>query len=204
LAGPYAGQLSGRLTLTFVPNAAIPADDAAIQFSTGGRAAQFTLPAGSTRAEFSLQTGTVAGAIRINATLEAAGVDVTPLAAVACTITLARKAPAVTDLGIDYTATGFNLYVTGYSTPRQVTEAHFRFLPRQGYNWEPIELIIPAETLSGKFADWYRSSASARFGSQFTLLQPFRVDQNLHTIGSVYVSLGNQEGLSAEQFFSFP
>ena len=74
LAGPYAGQLSGRLTLTFVPNAAIPSDDASLQFSTGGRTAPLTLAAGSTRAEFSLQTGTVAGAIRINATLEAAGV----------------------------------------------------------------------------------------------------------------------------------
>jgi len=204
LAGPYAGQLSGRLTLTFVPNAAIPSDDASLQFSTGGRSPTFTLAAGSTRAEFSLQTGTVAGAIRINATLEAAGVDVTPVAAVACTITLARRVPAVTEVGIGYTATGFNLSITGYSTPRQVTEARFRFLPRPEYNWAPIEIVIPAETIAGKFSDWYRSSASAQFGSQFTLLQPFRVDQNLHTVGSVYVSLRNQEGLSAEQSASFP
>lgn len=199
-----AASVSGRLTLAFSPNAVYPADDPAVQFSTGSRSASFTLAAGSTRAEATLQTGTVAGSIRITAALESAGADVTPSPPPACTITLPRSAPAVTDVRVERIANGFNLYVTGYSTPRQVLEARYRFLPKSGYQWEPLEVTLPQETLASRFTDWFRSGTSAQFGSQFTLLQPFTADQNLYTVGSVVVTLRNAEGLSAERSASFP
>jgi hypothetical protein len=204
LEGPQAAPVSGRLTLTFTHNAVNGADDPAIQFSNGSRTASFTLAAGSTRAEAALQSGTVAGSIRITAALESAGADVTPSPAPACTITLARAAPVITDLRFERTGSGFNLYVTGYSTPRQVLEARYRFLPKSGYQWQPIEIVLPQETLSSRFTDWFRSGTSAQYGSQFTLLQPFTADQNFYTIGSVVVTLRNAEGLSAEKSVTFP
>lgn len=204
LESPQAAPVSGRLTLTFTHNAVNGADDPAIQFSGGGRTASFTLAAGGTRAEAALQSGTVAGTIRITAALESAGTDVTPSPAPACAITVARAAPVITDLRLERTASGFNLYVTGYATPRQVLEARYRFLPKSGYDWQPIEIVLPQETLASRFTDWFRSGASAQFGSQFTLLQPFTVDQNYYTIGSVVVALRNAEGISAEKSATFP
>jgi len=204
LASGYQAPLSVRLTLGFTSEAVNPADDPAIQFSAGGRTASLTLPAGGTRAEAALQSGTVAGNIRVAAAIEAGGVSVTPMPAPACSITLPRSAPVTAEVLVEHTATGFNLLVTGYSTPRDVVEARYRFLPRAGYNWAPVEVIIPEQTLAAKFTAWYRGGASVQFGSQFTLLQPFSVDQNLHSIGSVYVSLRNREGLSAERTGVFP
>jgi len=204
LASAHSAPVSGRLTMTFSHNAVNPADDPAIQFSTGGRTASFTLPAGSTRAEATLQSGTVAGSIRITAALEAEGVDVTPSPPPACSIALARAAPVISEVRVERTATGFNVLVTGYSTPRQVLESRYRFLPKPAYQWEPIEAVIPQETLSPKFTDWFRSGSSTQFGSQFTLLQPFISDQNVHTIGTVNVTLRNQEGFSREVSASFP
>lgn len=204
LESPQTASVSGRLTLTFTHNAVNAADDPAIQFSGGGRTASFTLAVGSTRAEAALQSGTVAGSIRITAALEAAGADVTPSPAPACTITLARAAPVITDVRVERTGSGFNLYVTGYATSRQVLEARYRFLPKSGYEWQPVEVILPQETLSSRFTDWFRSGTSAQFGSQFTLLQPFTVDQNFYTIGSAVVTLRNAEGLSAEKSATFP
>lgn len=198
LAGAYPNAVTGRLTLAFTHSADTPGDDPAIQFAGGARTTTVSIPAGSTRAEAALQSGTVAGAIRITAALEAAGADVTPSPPPACTITVPRRAPAVTQVRVEYTATGFSLYVTGYSTPRQVLEARFRFLPKPGYKWAPIEVVIPPETLSARFINWYWGGSAAQYGSQFTLLQPFTADQNMHSIGSVYVSLRNQEGTSPE------
>ncbi len=204
LDSPQAATVSGRLALTFAHNAVNGADDPAVQFSGGGRTASFTLAAGRVRAEAALQSGTVAGTIRITATLEAAGAEVTPSPAPACAITLARAAPAITEVRVERTGNGFNLYVTGYATPRQVLEARYRFLPKSGYEWQPIEVVLPQETLSSKFTDWFRSGSSAQFGSQFTLLQPFTADQNAYTIGSAVVTLRNAEGLSAEKSATFP
>jgi len=204
LANTSTSPVSGRLTLTFSHSADAPADDPSVQFSTGGRTASVTLPAGGTRAEAALQSGTVAGSIRVTATLEAGGVDVTPAPPPACFISVPRRAPAITSVQVERTGTGFNVFVSGYSTPRSMLEARFRFLPKSGYPWEPIEVILPAETLGTKFTNWYRDGASAQYGSQFTLLQPFAADHNVHTIGSVYVSLRNREGNSAEQSANFP
>ncbi len=204
LASQHSSPIAGRLALAFTSSAAAPADDPAVQFSAGGRTAIVSLAAGDTRAELAFQSGTVAGTIRVTATLESGGVDVTPSPTPACSVALPARLPAITEVQVEPTATGFNVYVTGYSTPRQVTEARYRFVPKAGYQWAPIEVIIPAETLGPRFTDWYRSGTSAQFGSQFTLLQPFTADQNMHSIGSVYVSLRNQEGLSQEYSASFP
>src|SRR5581483_5062418 len=51
LAAPYPVALTGRVTLTFVPASGLP-DDPAVQFSSGGRSASFTIPANGTRAVF--------------------------------------------------------------------------------------------------------------------------------------------------------
>jgi uncharacterized repeat protein (TIGR01451 family) len=72
LASPFPRDVTGTLTLSFSPDAAIPADDPAIQFASGGRQAAFTIAANALQARFSgnaaegpigFQTGTVAGTL---------------------------------------------------------------------------------------------------------------------------------------------
>ena len=68
------------LTLTFTPDSG--ADDPTVVFSSGGRTARITVPAGSTNGatDVGVQTGTVAGVITITAQMQASGQDVTPIA----------------------------------------------------------------------------------------------------------------------------
>ena len=71
LATSYPVQLTGTIVVSFAADAEVAIDDSSIQFPTGGRTVNFTIPAGSTTAVFStsqmaLQTGTVAGTITLN------------------------------------------------------------------------------------------------------------------------------------------
>ena len=78
----YPVQLTGQIAITFTAGAEVAIDDASVQFATGGRIVNFTIPAGSTTAVFSisqmaLQTGTVAGTITLNLSLQSAKGEVT-------------------------------------------------------------------------------------------------------------------------------
>jgi hypothetical protein len=90
IANPYSVNLNGTLTLVFT--SAVGASDPAIQFSSGGLTANFTIPAGTTQAVFGTQqsvlliTGTTAGSIAVTAGLQAAGASVTPSTAPAITL----------------------------------------------------------------------------------------------------------------------
>ena len=70
LSDPYPVAITGRLTLAFVPASGMP-DDPAVQFSTGGRSAAFTIPANATHATFTgaqlaVQSGSVTGSIKFS------------------------------------------------------------------------------------------------------------------------------------------
>jgi hypothetical protein len=65
LGAAYPIDITGRLTLAFAPDAVNPANDGGIQFSSGGNAVDFTIPANTTQAVFpvsslAMQVGTVA------------------------------------------------------------------------------------------------------------------------------------------------
>mgnify|MGYP000622147679 CR=1 FL=1 len=190
--------VSGRLTLTFTSDATNPADDPAVQFSTGGRTVDFTIPAGQTRAVFpaatlAIQTGTVAGRIVVTAQFRAAGVDVTPSPAPSFTATVRAAAPVISSVRATRTSTGIEVVVTGFSTPRAMTQAVFRFAPSGVGTLQTTELTVPLDTV---FTTWYRSDASRSFGSSFSYTQPFTVTGNVAAIGSVSVTLTNAQGSS--------
>jgi hypothetical protein len=196
LATSYPVQLTGQVVITFTADADVPIDDASIQFATGGRTVSFTIPAGSTTSVFStsqmaLQTGTVAGAINLNLSLQSAGGEVTATAA--RTLHVLRAAPATRALQVVHTTGGFELHVTGYSTPRQLTQAVVQFTPSAGSDLQTTQLTIPLADLA---SSWYRSAASSAFGSQFTLVLPFAIQGNAAGIDSVSVSLVNNLGNS--------
>jgi len=206
LGAPFPVTLTGRLTLTFTPEATNPADDPAVQFLTGGRTVNFTVPAGQTRAVFetpsmAIQTGTVAGRIVVTAQFFAEGVDVTPAPAPTQTATVRALAPVISAVRVTRTASGFEVAVTGFSTPRQMTQAVFRFTASGQGTLQTVEVTVP---LDSAFTNWYRSSASAAFGSSFTYVQPFTVEGDISAISSLSVTLSNSQGASPAATVNMP
>lgn len=200
IAEPYSLPLTGQLVLTFAPDATVPGDDPAIQFSTGGRTVDFSIPANSTQVslpapQIALQTGSVAGTITVAAVLKAGGVDATPSPAPVRTLRVARSAPVIRSLKKVTTATGFEIWITGYSPSRDLTQAAFRFTPAPGSNLRTTTATLP---LADSARQWYEDPVSRLFGSQFTIVQPFTLQGSASAIGAIYVSLSNSAGNSEE------
>jgi Putative Ig domain len=194
LASPLSTDLTGQLTLSFVPESG--GGDTAIQFSTGGRTVAFTIAANSTTASFpveelALQTGTVAGAINISAQLQASGVDVTPSPAPVFTTRVERAAPVITRVSFTRTASALTVQVTGYSTAREVSQAVFQFSAVSGNTLQTPQVTVPADSL---FNPWFQDPASSRFGSQFLFTQQFTVQGDANALTLESVTLTNRLG----------
>ena len=118
----------------------------------------------------------------------------TPLPPVSQTLTLSRRSPAITRLNIaTRSASGFELAVTGFSTPRSLTQVTCNFIPAQGANLQTSTVTLGLTTSA---ATWFQSQTSATLGGQFRLLIPFTVQGELTAIQSVSVTLTNGEGTS--------
>jgi hypothetical protein len=193
LANPYPVTLTANLTLTFAPTSG--ADDPSIQFSTGGRTAQVTIPAGDTSGltNVGVQTGTVAGTITITAQLLAGTTNVTPTPAPTATIVVTAGAPVITAVTASLTSTGFTVTVTGYASNRDVDTAAYQFSAAGGATLTTTQV---STTITSLFTQWYGSASSAPYGSQFTLTQPFNVNGSASSVQSVSVTLTNALGTS--------
>jgi hypothetical protein len=182
------------LTLTFAADSG--PDDPTVQFSTGGRTAQLTIPAGSTTASATVgvQIGTVAGTATITAHLLAGTTDITPSPAPTRTVRINSVPPVITSVTATSTSSGFTVTVIGFATSRSMTQAVFTFTPATGVNLQTTSVTVPATSL---FSTWYASSSSAPFGSQFSFIQPFTVSGGTAAVASVSVVLTNADGSSA-------
>ncbi|MDR3717174.1 MAG: Ig domain-containing protein [Bryobacteraceae bacterium] len=196
LSSAYTLDLTGHATLSFAPDSAT--DDPAVQFTSGGRTADFSIPAGTTQGVFGgstlgVQTGTVAGTITITLQLFAAGADVTPTPAPTKVIRIPGAPPVIVSAKLVSSTTGFDLIVVGYSTTREVTGATVHLTAATGATLATSDFSI---ALTSVFAAWYQGTASAQYGSQFTLDIPFTVQNATASIGSATVSLTNSQGTS--------
>jgi hypothetical protein len=194
LAEAYPLEITGQVALSFQPDAVNPADDPMVQFAAGGRTVGFQIPANSTEVPaVAMQTGTVAGTITLRVTLQAGGKDITPAPAPTQTVRILRAAPVIRTVRVTRTSGGFDVLVTGFSTPREVTSATFRFSPAADANLQTTELTLPMTSLAGP---WYQSQESAQYGSQFTLRQSFTVQGDTSAVATVSVVLTNSVGSS--------
>ena len=193
LASPFPVELAGQLVLSFVPDSG--GGDNTIQFSTGGRSASFRIPAESTAASFpvpelALQTGTVAGSIRVSVQLQAGDIDVTPNPPPSFSARVERAAPVIRRVAFTRSASTITVQVTGFTTAREITEAVFRFAAT-GATLQTPELRIPVENL---FSPWFQDPNSSRFGSQFTFSQQFTVQGDANALTLESVTLSNRLG----------
>jgi hypothetical protein len=205
LSAAYPLTITGTMTLTFRQNAIYPSDDPAIQFSGGGRTLNFTIPAGQLSAfptnPPSVQTGTVAGQIDLTViSLFAGGQNITPANPPVRSMTIARLAPKINSVQVVKVGGGFNIVVTGYSTPRQVIQADFTFTPAAGAKLQTTPVTVIVESV---FIIWYTGTTSPLYGSQFLYTQPFTVQGNVSDIASVSVTLAHSTGTSTAVSASF-
>ncbi len=201
LGQSYPVDLTGVLVLDFVSD--VFSNDPSIQFSTGGRAAEFTVPANSTNAIFGtgsqtvqVQTGTVAGVIDISGLFEVAdvGLDVTPSSPPQTTLTVLRDRPVLRSVALtSLSASSLTLQVTGFATSRSVQDIEFSFTPAPGASLEASTIVADVEN---SFNSYYQGGGSMAFGSQFTATVNLNVDGEVDAVDRISVNVGNAEGVS--------
>jgi hypothetical protein len=207
LASPYPVALNGVLTLT--TNGTLGSDPA-VQFTVDNRAVPFTIPAGSTVANFAqqgnqiqLQTGTVASTIILTPTFTTAvgDVDLTPTNPTTLQFTVPAEAPVLLDATLaSSSANSIVLNFTGYSTTRTLTTLNLQFTAAAGFTLGTTQLSVP---ISGPSAVWFGSASSQGSGGQFTISMPLTFSGTtptgvalLQTIASVTGTVSNGSGTS--------
>ena len=211
IASAYPLALTGSLTMAF--NSDVFSNDPAVQFATGGRTVAFTIPANSTRAVFPnnqnqirIQSGSLAGSISLTPaiTTTESGINLTPTTPPSLTLTVAAAAPRILSVALSAkTATTITLLVSGYATNRSVTSMRLQFTPTSGETVQTTDVTIPVEA---SFLGYYASTASAPFGSLFTVSIPLTLAGDIKnvptvadTVQSVAVTLTNRIGTSNSQ-----
>src|SRR5665213_567277 len=127
---PYASDITGVITLTFVSSAG-GTDGGEARFSDGTRSLQYTVPATKQAAIFTgtpaIVTGTVAGTITLTVSMSAGGQDITPSPAPTKTITIDPAVPVISSVTLQQVTGGINVVVTGYSNTRELSSGSFTF-----------------------------------------------------------------------------
>jgi hypothetical protein len=209
LASAFPAAIQGQLILSFQPLTG--PNDSTIQFSTGGRTANFNIPAGSTKATFvdstglavpqlQMQTGTAAGSIVISLSnlIASGGVDITPTPAPSITTQIAAAAPVVSSVQVIRNADSASgclaaqlcVEITGYATSREVTQATFNFAAITGQTLQSSAGSISV-AVGTVFSTWYNTST---MGSQFVFVQAFAVTASPADVLCSSVVLTNRIG----------
>jgi hypothetical protein len=205
-------QLNGTLTLSCQPDAAgTPANycDPGTQFAAGGTTLDFTIPAGTTVATLpesgAIQQGTVAGTITVTLTkLVAGSTNVLPQPPPSRTVSVARQAPVITAGSVKITglsSTGFNVELDAYSTPRDLTNATFKFQSAGGGGAQLTGTTSFTVNLDSVAPSWFSGSSGLQSGGSFHLTVPFTFSGDTSVFGanSVTVTLSNSQGTSSSQ-----
>jgi hypothetical protein len=206
LSKGYALDLTGTLTIT---TEGTFGTDPAVQFDTGSRTVDFTIPANSTSANFAgqgselpLQTGTVAETVTLAPTFTTpGGVDLTPSSPTTLQFTIPSLAPFLVSAQIsNETSSSFDLVLTGYTTTRSLSSLNVTFTPASGFN---IATTQPTIDLTQGSDVWFLSSASSSYGGLFTITMPFNLQGPVKTgqtlieaIASVTATVSNGIGTS--------
>jgi uncharacterized repeat protein (TIGR01451 family) len=199
---PY--DVTGTLTLAFVSNAAIPANDPAIQFATGGRTVTFTIPANTLQARFDastqagpigFQVGTVSGALSFSGVLQTGALQTS----FSTQQTVPKTAPAIHSVQDQADGSDLDLAVSFYSTPREVTQLTLRFSTTPAVHLScgtapgclvaGNALVLDVKSV---FDTWY--AADVLYGSAGSLHIPLTIQGTVK--GSLVVSLRNSLGTS--------
>ena len=214
LAAAYPVPISGTLALNFVSD--VFSANPAVQFSTGGRTAAFTIPANSTSAVFDnsqtqvrIQTGTVAGNILITPTFQTRdGLSLTPSAPEGLNLAVTRSVPKLLggNLGAR-TLNSITLNFTGYTTTRSLHQLDLQLNAKAGVRLDNSHLTVD---LQSPATVWFQSTNSEQFGGLYSISVPILLtggstteDQTAH-IQSVDITISNELGDSNKVSVALP
>lgn len=178
LGQPYPIPVNGTLNLLVSSTYSV---DPSVQFSTGGRTVNFTIPANSTRAvfpnassEIQFQTGSVASTFTVVPSFAtAAGLNLTPESPSVLRFSMPESAPKILGLQVaERGSTTLTLRVLGVSTTRSLGKLEVRFTAAAGFNVPNLQFSMD---LTGPSSVWFNSPASQTFGGQFTLDVQFQL-----------------------------
>jgi hypothetical protein len=205
LESPPPMSIQGSLALGFNPAVGVPGlpagyRDPALQFLSGGTTLDFSVPARSTTVTLprngSIQQGTVAGDIIVSVTrLSANGVDVIAQAPPNRAVTIPKLAPVIIPNSVRIVAvnaTSFDVDLTAYSTPRDLTGATFTFEAGGGIDGTSSFTV----DLRPSTGQWYASAQSLPFGSLLRLRVRFTAEGDTNSLQRVTVTLANSTGIS--------
>ena len=212
LSSAATASLTGTLTLTFQPNAGAVSTgyvDPAMQFASGGRSVDFTVPAGTTTATLPqnglIQQGTVAGTITVSLTaLSLGGTNVLPQNPPTRSLVVAGLPPVMYANSLQVTqktSTSFNVEFNAYSTTRDLISVTFAF-------GAASDAVLNGTTsftvrLDSIAPQWFSSATGLSSGAAFHLSTPFTITGDSSAIGTVSVTLTNSVGNSSTQTVSF-
>jgi hypothetical protein len=204
----YPYDVRGVLTLSFISDSFV--DDPAIQFATGKRAINFLIPANTTQAIFlqasgssigtlaAFQTGTVSGLVSLTVSgLTVGQVDLTPGTPAAKSYQIPATVPQLRSIQVrSFIGNQIVLVISGYSTPRNLSQLSFQFTGASGSNLTTSSLNLD---VSGAFTSWYTSADSDVFGSQFAVSITATITGDPTALQSISVTATNSKGTSAAQ-----
>ena len=181
LDAPSRTSGSGTLTLVFQPAPGL-ADDAAIQFASGGRTAAFTVSPGDAGDQFTVpfQTGTTAGALVF--TVQLGGVTAQQ------TITILPATVGTTSVQGVRSATGVQVRVTGFDNTHTAGLLTFTFFDAAGNTVAPGAIRTDA---TASFATYFQNSG---LGGSFLLTAVFPVTGDPSQVGAFQVQIANSVG----------
>jgi hypothetical protein len=208
LSQAYPIALNGTLNLTVASEYGA---DPSVQFITGGRTVNFTIPANTTKAVFPngaaqipMQTGSVAGTVTVVPTFATQGsLDLTPKAPSVLRMVMPTAAPRI--LGIQVAERSVNtltLRVLGLTTTRSLGKMDILFTAVPGFDIPNLSFTVD---LTGASGVWFSSTASQTFGGQFSLDVQFLLATSdrsttatppTQALQSVAVTVGNSTGVS--------
>ncbi len=184
---PSSLNITGSVTLSFNPDQGVPLPSNSnpqvgfLEGRTISATHSYSVPPNCALPNcgqpLTLQAGNVAGSITMHVTsLTTSDPNLPPglLTPDDQTITMPKLIPSVdpAQISIRNIAGGFEVCIPGFSTPRDMTTAAFRFVPADKAN-----LRVPPEPhdVAGTFASWYQDANSLLGGSNFTYVQPITV-----------------------------
>jgi hypothetical protein len=205
----FPHDISGAITLGFIPSSAFPVDDPAIQFASGGRTATFTIPANSTLARFGsvtdttplgFQSGTVAGRLIFNGTFTAGSVQGSFSPAIGSSApTIPSQAPVIKSIETT-TQGGFAASILLFATSREVTEMGLSFDTNPSVKLNcgtATGCSVSGNTITfnvaAMFAAWFKSDTTS--GSLSLLRLPISISGG-NVKGTVTVRFRNNQGVS--------
>ncbi len=196
LASAFGLPVTGRLTLSFVPDTIHNSDDPSIRFSNSARTIDFTIPAGSTQVSIvtanpAVTSGTLAGTIRIDSMLTFAGASASGPNRI---VTVRRAVPIITNLRLTRTASALELRIEGSTNTRQLSEARITFTAAGSVDLTTASQLTV--NVQAAIQTWFASASSQPFGGQFALVLPFTVTGDAANITGISAIIVNGEGPS--------